>query len=66
MNNETETVCAIVLLLCSLSSAREIELGLVGRCMGSGEPDGELGEQGSLCFKLPEMLSILQIEILNF
>lgn len=35
--------------------------GLVGRRsnIGSGEP-GEFGEHGSLCFKLPEMLSILR------
>lgn len=35
--------------------------GLVGRrsYIGSGDA-GEFGEQGSLCFKLPETLSILQ------
>lgn len=34
--------------------------GLVGRrsYIGSGEP-GEFGEHGSLCFRLPDTLSIL-------
>lgn len=34
--------------------------GLVGRLsyIGSGEP-GEFGEHGSLCFRLPETLSML-------
>lgn len=41
--------------------ALEIEFGLVGRrsSAGSGDP-GEIGEHGSLCFKLPEILSILK------
>lgn len=40
--------------------ALDIVFGLVGRqsMVGSGEP-GEFGEHGSLCFKLPEILSIL-------
>lgn len=47
-------------LRCKLVMALDIAFGLVGRqsSVGSGEP-GELGEQGSLCFKLPEILSIL-------
>lgn len=48
------------ILLCNLSNALVIAFGLVGRCIGSGDPDGEFGEQGSLCLKLPDMLSILK------
>lgn len=40
--------------------AVDIAFGLFGRrsIIGSGDP-GEFGEHGSLCFKLPDMLSIL-------
>lgn len=40
--------------------ALDMVFGLVGRqsMVGSGDP-GEFGEHGSLCFKLPEILSIL-------
>lgn len=50
------------LLRCKLVIALEIAFGLCGRgsIVGSGDP-GEIGEHGSLCFKLPEMLSILKI-----
>lgn len=49
------------LLRCKLVIALEIEFGLVGRrsSAGSGDP-GEIGEHGSLCFKLPDILSILK------
>lgn len=49
-------------LRCKLLNAFDIVCGLVGllsQCnVGSGDP-GDCGEQGSLCFKLPETLSIL-------
>lgn len=40
--------------------ALDMVFGLVGRqsMVGSGDP-GEFGEHGSLCLKLPEILSIL-------
>lgn len=47
---------------CRLLRALEIVSGLVGRLysmFGSGDP-GEQGEQGSLCRRLPDKLSILK------
>lgn len=48
------------LLRCKFVIALDMVFGLVGRksMVGSGDP-GEFGEHGSLCFKLPEILSIL-------
>lgn len=48
------------LLRCKFVIALVMVFGLVGRqsMVGSGDP-GEFGEHGSLCFKLPEILSIL-------
>lgn len=48
------------LLRCKFVMALDMVFGLVGRqsMVGSGEP-GEFGEHGSLCLKLPEILSIL-------
>lgn len=36
-----------------------MDVGLVGLRIESGEPDGEFGEHGSLCLRLPDILSIL-------